>query len=431
MASPDRVTDPRLAALRRMQRMATGLLLLAVAGLALGHAMGNQGGWAWLVAACEAATVGALADWFAVVALFRRPLGLPLPHTAIIAQNKNRIADSLARFVREHFLSPELLLPRLQALDPAAHLGRWLRDPARVRQWVGVARAASSEVLALVEDERMARALNTLVTHQARQWNASATAGQVLDLLTQGGRHHALLDAGLDQVADWLGEPPVKQALAAIALKHVRKEWPRVIGLAEHLASVPQMADTLAEKVSASAVAELREILAQSGHPLRQRYDDWVQQQIQRLRADAALMAEVNALKDRALDDPAVQRYIAGLWQDIKQLLRADLGNPESPVARQLEATLAGIGERLLVDTGLHEALNEHVMGMATQLVGNLQDGMADHIAHTLKAWDEQRLVTQIEASVGRDLQFIRINGTLIGALAGLALHALQRVLGH
>ena len=418
--------DPRLAALRRLQAVATGALLVAIAGWVMGHAMGAQGGWAWVIAACEAATIGALADWFAVVALFRRPLGLPLPHTAIVPRIKDRIADTLAQFVRDHFLAPDVLLPHLRTLDPAAHLGQWLRDPARVAQVVNVARSASAELLALLEDERLSDALHRLLREQARQWNASASVGQVLGLLTREERHHALLDAGLHQVAHWLGEEPAKKALAAMALRHIRKEWPWVIGLAERFASVPNMADSLAAQVSASAIAELREVLAQPHHPLRQRYDAWVNAQIERLRHDASLMADVNALKDRALDDPVCRTYVDTLWRDIRAVLHADLAAPDSHVARHLAQMLTLLGERLAEDPALRTALNTHLEHLAGGLSQTVQNGLSEHIARTLKAWDDERLVAQIERSVGRDLQFIRLNGTLIGAVAGLVLHALR-----
>jgi uncharacterized membrane-anchored protein YjiN (DUF445 family) len=423
------VEDPRRTALRQMQWTATGLLLAALVGLSLGHAMGAGGAWAWVVAGCEAAAVGALADWFAVVALFRRPLGLKLPHTAIIPSNKARIADNLAQFVRDHFLAPEVLLPKLQAFNPAERLSQWLCDPQRVQAWVGRAQQWAGSALDLVDDVRVQRALVQMLREQAQGWNASATAGEVFHLLTQNGRHHELLNAGLEKVAQLLASEPVKQAVAGMVVKHVRKEWPTAMVLLEKMVPATKMADSLAEKVSASAIAELREVLSQPEHPLRQRYEQWVAEQIERLRADPELMADINQLKDRVLADPAVVGYVGSLWGDVKRLLRADLADPSSKVGQHLAGGLAVLGERLAQDPSLRQALNEHVMSVARQFSAGLQTSVAEHIASTLKAWDDRQLVDEIERSVGRDLQFIRINGTLIGALAGLVLYGLSRAL--
>jgi len=422
--------DPRRHALQQMQWMATGLLCSALAGLGLGHAMGGTGGWAWLVTGCEAAAVGALADWFAVVALFRRPLGLKLPHTAIIPSNKARIADNLAEFVRDHFLAPDVLLPKLQAFNPAERLSQWLREPARVRSWVSSAQQWAGSTLDLVDDTRVQHALVQMLREQAQRWNASATAGEVLHLLTQNGRHHELLNAGLEKVAELLACEPLKQAVSGMVVKHVRKEWPTASGLLERVMPASKLADGLAEKVSASAIAELREVLSQPEHPLRQRYEQWVTEQIERLRADPSLMADINHLKDRVLTDPAVLAYVGSLWVDIKRLLRADLADPSSKIGQHLANGLAALGERLAQDPSLRQALNEHLMSVARQFSAGLQTTVSEHIASTLKAWDDRQLVDEIERSVGRDLQFIRINGTVIGALAGLALHGVAVGMG-
>ncbi|MCX7279615.1 MAG: DUF445 domain-containing protein [Burkholderiales bacterium] len=417
--------DPRRQSLRRMQWFAIALLLASLCGLLASHWMGGQGGWGWLRAFCEASAVGALADWFAVVALFRHPLGIPLPHTAIIPQSKERIADSLADFVRDHFLDPQTLLAKLAVLDPAQRLGEWLRDPARVGFWVTEARSWALATLNMFDDERMQRATLELVVAQARRWDAAATAGEVLGLLTQGGRHHALLDAGLVRVGKYLAQDEVKATVAQLLLKHVRKEWPKVVGMVDAVASTSKLADSMAEKLSASALEELREVLAQPEHPMRLRYEAWLTEYIQRLRDEPALRQACDELKERALTDPALRSFVATLWTDIKRRLQDDLADPQSAIGRNLEGALNTVGERLASDPSLRDAINEHVMSAAGALAGSLRTGVTSHIAQTIKAWDDRQLVQELELSVGRDLQFIRISGTLVGGLAGVVLHAL------
>ncbi len=407
-----------------MQCGALGLLLASLGGLLASHAMGGQGVWGWVRAFCEAAAVGALADWFAVVALFRHPLGLPLPHTAIIPHSKARIADSLAHFVRDHFLDPATLLARLAQFDPAQRLGSWLRDPARVGLWVQEAQAMARGLVQLLDDARLQRATLVMVQAQARRWDAAATAGEVLGLLTQDGRHQALLDAGLLRLGEYLAQDEVKAAVSQLLLKHVRKEWPKVVGLVDAVASTASLADSMAEKLSTSALDELREVLAQPGHPARLRYEAWLSAYIARLRHDPALRLAVESLKERALDDPAAQQFVATLWSDLKALLQADLAAPHSAIARNLAAALGAVGERLAQDAGLREALNEHVMAAAGQWALGLRAGVTEHIAQTVKGWDDRQLVQELELSVGRDLQFIRISGTLVGGLAGVLIHA-------
>ena len=418
-------TDPRRQSLRRMQWFAIALLLASLCGLLLSHGMGGQGGWGWLRAFCEASAVGALADWFAVVALFRHPLGIPLPHTAIIPQSKERIADSLADFVRDHFLDPQTLLAKLAVLDPAQRLGEWLRDPTRVGFWVKEAQSMALGLLNVFDDARMQRATLELVVAQARRWDAAATAGEVLGLLTQDGRHNELLDAGLVKLGDYLAQDEIKVAVSQLLLKHVRKEWPKVVGIVDAVASTSKLADSMAEKLSASALDELREVLAQPEHPARLRYQAWLAAYIIRLRDDPTLRQACDDLKERALTDPAVRQFVASLWTDIKQLLQDDLADPQSAIARNMQAALCAVGDRLADDTSLRQALNEHVMAAAGQLALSLRAGVTTHISQTIKGWDDRQLVRELELSVGRDLQFIRISGTLVGGLAGLAIHAM------
>ena len=421
--------DPRAVALKRMKWSAAALLAAALAGLALAIWQGGRGAWAWVEAFCEASAVGAIADWFAVVALFRHPLGLPLPHTAIIPRGKARVADGLANFVRDHFLEPETLVAKLGMFDPARRLGDWLADPARVDDWVADARGWALKAVGLFDDGRMRQATLELVVAQARRWNSAATAAEVLTMLTQGGRHHELLDAGLEKIGGFLGEDEVKARVSALMVRHARKEWPKVIGMVEMVTPVARMADGLASKLSASVLGELREVLAQPDHPVRRRYDAWLAAFIERLRNDEALVAAFERVKERAITDPAVLDYAGSVWNDLKRLLQDDLADEHSTLAEHVAQAMRDVGERLRHDESLRASLNEHVLSAADQLATNLRAGVTTHIAQTIKDWDDRQLVDELELSVGKDLQFIRINGTVVGGIAGLALHALHLLL--
>ena len=241
-------------------------------------------------------------------------------------------------------------------------------------------------------------------------------------MLPQGGRHHELLDAGLEKIGGFLAEDEVKARVSELMVRHARKEWPKVIGMVELVTPVARMADGLAAKLSASVLGELRDVLAQPDHPVRRRYDAWLAEFIERLRHDESLVAAFERVKERALDDPAVLEYAGSVWNDIKRLLQADLADEHSALAEH-------VAQALRDDDSLRASLNEHLMSAAGQLAANLRAGVTTHIAQTIKDWDDRQLVDELELSVGRDLQFIRINGTVVGGIAGLALHALRLAL--
>ncbi|HBS62920.1 MAG TPA: DUF445 domain-containing protein [Stenotrophomonas sp.] len=423
--TPLSTPDPRRRQLRRLKLIALAMLLAMLAGFVLSHWMGERGVWAWVGAFCEAAAVGALADWFAVVALFRRPLGLPIPHTAIIPHSKDRIADSLAVFVRDQFLEPQALLARLQVFDPASRLGSWLAEPARARMLADMARGWALQALDFLDEAAVRRSIQAFVIQQLRQWNAAATAGELLGLLTADNRHQRVLDEGLTRVGDWLGNEAVKQRASALIVRYIQREWPKLASTVNWVKPIDEIGDSLAERLAHAVLAELQQILAQPEHPLRRDYEMWLGQYIQRLRSDPALAARVEDLKQQMIDHPAVQDYVQGLWARIHASLREDLASEDSALAGHLRRSLAAVGQSLQDDPALREALNQHLMDGAERLTSRLREGVTQHIAQTVKGWDERHLVEQLELNVGRDLQFIRFNGTLVGGLIGLLLHAL------
>jgi uncharacterized membrane-anchored protein YjiN (DUF445 family) len=416
--------DPRRTQLRRMKIGAIALLVAMVSGFITSHAMGGQGAWAWVRAFCEAATVGALADWFAVVALFRRPMGLPIPHTAVIPANKERIADNLAAFVSKHFLDPETLLDKLRSVDPASRLGAWLSEPQQVALLSQGARKLALQMLDLLDEQAVRKIILDFVTRGLRRWDAAQGAGEVMGLLTRDGRHRQLLDAALERMSGYLGQEEVRARASDLLVKYARREWPRIIGTVDRISSVGGMADRLADRLAQALMQELQDILSTPEHPVRRNYEAWVADYIERLRTDPDVAAQVRAIQQRLIDEPRVQEYVRGLWDEIHAALRRDLSAEDSAMSRHLEGALRGLGHRLDTDGNLREAVNTHLLAAAGKLIQRLRVSATSHIARTVRNWDEKHLVDELELSVGRDLQYIRFNGTLVGGLIGLLLHA-------
>lgn len=423
-------SDPRRPALRRMRTLALSLLLAALGGLSLATAMGGEGAWGWAAAFCEAAAVGALADWFAVTALFRRPLGLPIPHTAIIPAGKARLADNLAEFVHRHFLEPQALLDRLALIDPAARLAQWLADPQRARAWAATARRWMAQGLDLLDEGAVRAALHGFLARAIKDWDAAQTAASVLALLTRDGRHQRLLNSALDMLGEYLARDEIRGQVSQLLAKHARREWPRLTTMTDAVGSTDAIAARLADKIAQALVEELREILTQEDHPVRRAYEARVLAYIDRLAEDPTVHAQANAIKDRLAERPELQDYAQQLWEEIHAALRHDLAREDSSVAQHLERAMLGLGKRLAQDASLRQAINEHVVGAAGRLADGLRDEITEHIARTVKQWDDRRLVDELELTVGKDLQYIRINGTLVGGLIGLALHALTLLVG-
>jgi uncharacterized membrane-anchored protein YjiN (DUF445 family) len=420
--------DPRLSTLKRRKRQAFGLLLAAVAGLIWSEAMGGHGGWAWGKAFSEAAAIGALADWFAVVALFRHPLGLPIPHTDVIRQNKARIADTLAVFVRDHFLDQRALLDMLSIFNPAERLGQWLAEPAQVQSWVTAARALGSEAMDWLDDARLQQALRSSITDALLSWNAAQTAGQLLGVLTRDGRHQELLDGALQKLANFLGQDEVKTRVSALMVKYARAEWPHIMSTIDYITSVDTIADNLADRLAQALLSELQDILQHPEHQIRRDYEDTVLEFIDRLCSDPVVGVQIDQIKEQIIQNLEIQRYVEGLVLETKAWIRADLSREDSRLGRHLEQLLSGLGNKLRDDAALREAINAHVLSSAAKLAHKLRDGVTDYIAKTVKAWDDSKLVSEVELSIGEDLQFIRFNGTIVGGLVGLVLHALPTI---
>lgn len=422
--------DPRVADLKRLKALALGLLMAMLSGFLISHWQGGQGGWAWVAAFCEAAAIGALADWFAVTALFRRPLGLAIPHTAIIPANKDRIAESLGDFISHHFLRPEMLTARLAEQDLAARLGDWLSEPERARKVATLARTWAIQGLAFLDEESVRKELHAYVAGQLQRWNGAGAVGDLLVRLTEGDRHQAVLDDGLLWLGRRLNHDKVKARASRLIVGHLRANWPRLSSALGLFRPLDSLGDGLAERLASEILAELQAILVDPEHRVRQDYEVLLAGYIQRLRFDPALGAWVARLKQGMVDHPALRDYVEGLWTHLQASLRKDLERDDSALVGHLQRQLEALGRSLASNPELRAALNHHLLDGMAGMSNDLGGDLARHIARTVKAWPDDFLVAQVEVGIGRDLQFIRFNGTLVGGLIGLALHAMTTWMG-
>jgi uncharacterized membrane-anchored protein YjiN (DUF445 family) len=408
-----------------MKRVALGLLLGA-AGLYVAAHWGQRthphAAWGWLAAFAEASMVGAIADWFAVVALFRHPLGLPIPHTAIVPRNKVRIGRNLARFICDHFLATPQVLAKLEAFDPARRLALWLAEPARAAQLGTHAVSVLRYGLAAFDDERVRAFLARAASAGIAQVDLSRLSGQVLEALTADGRHQELLNDVLGQVSRLLDDEALQEQLTE-AIAHEVKAL-RYVGL-------DQVAARLATRKIVGAVARtLGETSADPAHPLRLRFDDFMHRFVERLQHDEAFIERGESLRAELLAHPALGAYLQGLWDQLRAWLDADLARENSSMRRRVAALAATLGERLAADSAMQRWINEQILAAAPAAIERYREDIRRYIEERVAGWDTAELTDEVERNIGRDLQFIRINGTVVGGLVGLVIHAMTVWLG-
>ncbi len=419
----DPAAAERLAALVRMKRIALGLLGAAAVLYALATMLGrSHPGWHYLAAFAEAAMVGAVADWFAVVALFRHPLGLRIPHTAIIPTNKARIGRNLANFICNNFLGTPQVLAKLQEFDAGTRLAHWLAEPRHAEQMAQHLSAAARYLLSTLDDERVRHFLRSSVVARLEKVDVSSLAGELLALLTADRRHQALLDELLQQLAGLLEDEGVQERMAEVVASELRVL--KLVGL-------DAVAGRLATRKLISALGNLMaDMGSDPDHPLRLRFDDFMVRSIERLRDDPALRERGRELQSEWLRHPALAQYLHGLWDQLLQWLQADLQRSESSLRQRVAQGAQGLGKRLLEDAAMREWINAQLMQAAPAWIERYREDIRGYIVARVDAWPTEELTTELERNIGRDLQFVRINGTLVGGLIGLLIHAVTVALG-
>ena len=417
-ASPLQGRDAdRARELRRIKLAATLLLVsTAVLFIVARHFEPMHWAWGYVAAFAAAATVGGLADWYAVVALFRRPLGLPIPHTAIIQRNHLRIADTLGEFIETNFLAPEPVEARLREVDFAAHMAAWLGDIERSAALAAFAIRMLPKALAAIDEGGLRRFLAERVQTELQKIEIAPLAAGLLGTITAKGQHRRLLDELLGVLEKFLTN---EEALSALR-KKIRQELPAVFKL--------YRADAyLLRKIVASVMAFLEEARQDPDHPLRAEFDRFAKNFVERLRTSRTFARRAETLKSDLLARPEVAALAGHAWDGLRSFLERDAGSGDSQIQRQLEAMLVDIGGQLARDPAIRAEINRGMVEVLGEFVQSQRSGVGRFIADQVKSWDIDVLIGRVELTVGRDLQYIRFNGTLIGGLAGLALHVLEQ----
>ena len=392
--------------------MLAGMAALFIAATGLVHV---HPAWGFVRAFAEAAMVGGIADWFAVTALFRHPLGLPIPHTAIIPRNKDRIGDTLAAFLRDNFLTPRVVARRMRSVDVAGAVGRFLAQPpgeGRLRE--GASRLLA-DILEALDEEQLGGMIKSAVASRLRAIEIAPLLGQTLEAAMTADRHVPLVDA----IVTWTGRTLDANEDLIRNMVHQRAGWVlRLAGLDERLAEA--IIDGLRRLTIDMAV--------DPHHPLRAKAEEGLAQLAVKLRNDPDTRAKVEEWKNEMVANEAVSNWLGEVWEKSRAGLLKGARDPDAALAGKFGEALRQLGETLQKEPRLAGAINQFARRAAAGIVASYGSGIVKLVSETVRAWDAGTVTERLEAAVGRDLQYIRINGTIVGGLVGLAIHAIEVV---
>jgi uncharacterized membrane-anchored protein YjiN (DUF445 family) len=396
--------------LQRMKLLATGLLVLAGVIYVAATALEPRHPWLrYVAAAAEAGMIGAIADWFAVVALFHHPFNLRfIPHTAILPRNKARIAQGLSEFIQQNFLSSAAVVERIRAFRPARTLCTWLLQPQNAETLAGYLTRLVAYGLTAVDDERVRAFLSRTITETLRKADVAEAVAQVLDILTENQRHHAMLDEALAGLDDLLAREETRRFIA----EEVRANAPAFLRTLNQFFDL-KLDQKAALRIVDVALKKISEVRRDREHELRKRFDAFVAGFIAKLKSDAALREKVHRMRDEALQNPALARYIGGLWDDFRAWLPAHMH-------QRFVRLASAAGRELAADPSIQQWIDEQILTALPALVEEHRAKFGRFIEDQINGWQQEKLVAELERHIGPDLQYIRINGTLVGALAGL-----------
>ncbi|MCX4772330.1 MULTISPECIES: DUF445 domain-containing protein [unclassified Streptomyces] len=404
---------------RRMKTMASGLLLLVALVYVLATWAKNEGvgGWpGFVAAAAEAGMVGALADWFAVTALFKRPLGLPIPHTAIIPTKKDQLGASLGSFVGENFLSGGVVRDRIHSLGIGGRLGAWLAEPEHADRVTAELSTALRGALTVLRDSDVQAVVGEAITRRANAAEIGPSLGKMLEKVVADGGHRKVVDLVCVRAHDWL-------------VQHGDSVMDAVQGGAPGW--TPRFVDKrVGERVYKELLRFVTEMRDMPGHPARGSIDTFLTDFAADLQTDSETRARVERLKSEVLGRGEVQDVIGSAWSSVRTMVIAAAEDEQSELRLRARASLMSLGARLATDGRLQAKLEGWLEDAAVYVVTTYRTEITSLISDTVAGWDADQTSKKIEAHIGRDLQFIRINGTVVGALAGLAIYTVSRALG-
>ena len=404
--------NARRTALKRMKRLAAGLLVLMAVIFAVSFAL--EGRYPWLEyvrAAAEGGMVGAIADWFAVTALFRYPLGLRIPHTNIIANRKDEIGASLGEFVETNFLSESVIRGKLESIDVSHRVGVWLRNPRNAEKLTDELAVVGQGLLNLLGDDAIKNLIESVAREHLVKPEWGPSVGRVGERLVTSGQQHAAVDLLLDRADGWLRAHP--EAFGRVVSQRLPTWLP---GFVDKLVDDKAYREVLAFVASARGDRQ---------HPVRRALDEYLGEVMHDLQYEPVMIARVEKLKAEVLDNARLREIAGDTWEAIKVSLTDALDDPTSALRMGIRSTLNDVGGRLIADAALDSRINRWIADTASYLVANYRHEIAGVITETVERWPAEETATKIELQVGRDLQFIRINGTVVGALAGLAIFTL------
>lgn len=406
----------RLAGLQRTRRTATGLLIFATLVFAATFFMGDAIWVQFLRTTAEASMIGGLADWFAVVALFRHPLGIPIPHTAVIPKSKDGLGRSLGEFVRHNFLAPDHIVERLEAAHLPARLGAWLTDDGNAETMAGHLAATVGAVVEGLDAEAIEDDLERIVVGRLRALPIAEMIGRAMKAAIADGQHRPVMTTAIGGIAHAMDDN------RAALRRRVGQESPWW---------VPEAVDDAVFERAYEAVQRfLTELAGDPDHEIRRSIDARLSDLAERLRTDPKMEAAVAARVEELTDLPELRKWARGTWSGLAGTLVEASTRPDSRLHRRLADALRGIGERLANDPAIQGRLDAWIQSLAQPLARVGQRELGDLIATTVDRWDPEDTSHRLELWMGRDLQFVRINGTVVGALAGLAIHTIVYLAG-
>ena len=416
LASDPVLDGERRRGLRQMRLVALSLLVFAAVVFLATLRVKDQGFWGFVNAGAEASMVGAMADWFAVTALFRHPLGLPIPHTALIPRRKDMLAQSLQDFMGENFLREDIIRDRVLSAQISDRLARWLLEPANARRVVDEASHITTMGLERMRDEAVAEIVEEAVIPRLREEPISPIAGSLLGEVVRDKAHYGLVDLALGEFHRWLTENP--ETFARVLAE--RAPW-----WAPH-----QVNDLVITRMHKEALKWVSEIRDNPTHQARIALDDLLADLADDLLHDEATIERAERLKVRILDHPQLMETVLSLWRAFRAALIAALADPEGPLRTRIQSELEKFAQRVVGERDLRDRLDGYVADLAAFAVNRYGTELTAVISHTINRWDGKETASRVELFVGRDLQFIRINGTIVGGLVGLVIHAVVVLIG-